>query len=229
MKNIVFLASNLNDIFYKYIENMEYEIIKIEKSLNTYDSISNHPDIFLFSTGEKLIVDASIYDELKEKLGKCVIKGNSQVQNKYPNNIQYNVARVGKYLIHNKKYTDKLIIENSNRKWIDVNQGYSKCNTLIVDDNSIITSDKGIYKEVIANGLDALLISQGYIFLKGLEYGFIGGASVRLKDEIIFYGDISNHPDFKVIKIFIESKNLKIKYFKFLLEDIGSCIVLDRK
>jgi hypothetical protein len=229
MKNIIFLASNLNNKFYRYIESLGYEIIKIEKSSNTYDSISNHPDIFVFSTGRKVIVDYSIYDELKSILGNCVIKGDSRVQKKYPNNIQYNVAKLGEYAIHNKAYTDRKIIENINCKWINVKQGYSKCNTLIVDDNSIITSDKGIYEETIKFGLKVLLIRPGDIILKGLNYGFIGGTSVRIENEIVFYGDIRKHRDYEKIEMFIENRNLKIKYFNFDLEDIGSCIIMERK
>jgi len=228
MKNIIFISENLNKEFYKYIEKYDYEIVKIKKSTNTYESISSHPDIFVFSTDKKIIVDESIYKNLKNKFGDIIIKGDSIVSNKYPNNIFYNVAKVGEFAIHNVKYTDKKIIDYSNFKWINVNQGYSKCNTLVVDDNSIITSDIGIYKEVIKVGINALLIRPGHVILKGLDYGFIGGTAVRINNEIIFYGNIEQHPDYNKISEFIKSRNLNIKSFQFELEDIGSCIKFKR-
>lgn len=226
MEKIIFLSKGLKSEFYDYIESKNYKIIKVKKSNKTYDSISNHPDIFIFSTGKKIIVAPCIYEYLKEKLNEEVhiIKGEEKIKMKYPNNIYYNVARVGEFCIHNLKHTSKKIKEEIDVKWINVNQGYSKCNTLIVDDKSIITSDKGIYKEVIKNDLNGLLIESGNIKLRGLDYGFIGGASIRLDNEIVFYGNIMNHPDFFKIEKFIKDRGLKIKYFKFDLEDIGSGI-----
>jgi hypothetical protein len=70
-----------------------------------------------------------------------------------------------------------------------------------------------------------LLIDKGHIQLQGFDYGFIGGASGRIGDTIIFNGDITQHPDYEKIAAFIEDRDLKIKYFtEYPLEDIGSII-----
>ena len=108
---------------------------------------------------------------------------------------------------------------------IKCRQGYVKCNVVILDDTHIITEDIGIAKSLEETEIDCLLIESGYVKLKGFSYGFIGGASGKLGETIIFNGDLSSHPDFEKIKTFIESLGLRLWYTKsYPLEDIGSII-----
>ncbi|MDB8792035.1 hypothetical protein PN398_15030, partial [Romboutsia sp. 1001216sp1] len=156
-------------------------------------------------------------------------KGNLPIESKYPNNIQYNVCLFGKYAIHNFDYTDKNIlkyIKENNLTMINVNQGYTKCSVCIVDENSIITSDEGIYKEVIKHNIDCLLISKGNIDLFNMNYGFIGGCSGLISHkELAFYGNIKLHPDYDKIYDFVKSKNKEIiSLSDEKLLDLGSLI-----
>ena len=123
------------------------------------------------------------------------------------------------------------ILEYINKKdlvKINIKQGYSKCSICIVDENSIITSDKGIYKSVKEYGIDCLLISSGNINLLELDSGFIGGCTGFIsKNKIGFFGDIKKHPDYESIKKFIKSKNKEIVILsKENLLDLGSIIPL---
>lgn len=217
------------------LKDKNIKLIKTIDCKDTYDAIKYHPDISICKLNDNNIVVApNVYEYYKNKLNHYnfnVIKGESYVSNKYPFNIQYNVAIFGKYAIHNFKYTDKNIleyIEKNNIKKINVNQGYSKCSICIVDENSIITSDNGIYNECIKYNIDCLLIRQGYIDLFNMDYGFIGGCSGLLcNDELSFYGDIKKHPDYKKILNFVKSKNKKIiSLSDENLLDLGSIIPL---
>ena len=231
MRKICFVSAGLEKRFYNYLKKIGFKIFKINPLEVTYESINKHPDIFIFVTNKNIIASPKMYKVLKKDdlISNYLVKGNSLVKEKYPENISYNVFQLKEYAIHNTKYTDSKIKEIVNKKWIDVNQGYSNCSCLRVDDNSFITSDKGIYEKVKEYNIDCLLIRPGYINLKGLDYGFIGGTGFRYNNEIIFYGDISKHPDYEKIKEFINSKGLFIKSFDFYLEDIGSVIkFLDR-
>ena len=113
-------------------------------------------------------------------------------------------------------------------KKINVKQGYCKCSICIVDENSIITSDEGIYKEVIKHDIDCLLIEKGHIDLFELDYGFIGGCSGLInEDTLVFFGNIEKHPNFKEIKNFVSKRNKKIiSLSKEKLIDLGSLIPL---
>ena len=210
----IYISETANPLLIEYLEQQGHIIRIIGMSDITYKPVSSHPDIYMCSMGP----------------GKPVFFGCSEkIGSKYPENIIYNAACTGKYFIHNIKHTDPELLEHVKTKAktieiIDVPQGYTKCNTLIVNECSIITSDVGIYNSCYSK-LDVLLIEKGRIRLQGFDYGFIGGASGRIGDTIVFNGDITQHPDYEKIAAFIESRGLKIKYFtEYPLEDIGSII-----
>lgn len=211
------------------------QIIKTIECKECYEAIKYHPDITICNLGKGIIVAApnvyKYYYDTLNKLGFNIIKGDSYIQNKYPYNINYNVAIFGKYAMHNFKYTDKKILEYIDSKKltkINVNQGYTKCSICIVDENSIITSDEGIYKAISEYDIDCLLISKGNIGLVGLNYGFIGGCIGLInKNKIAFFGDITTHPDYEIIYRFIKFKNKEIiSLSKEKLLDLGSLIPL---
>ena len=217
------------------LNNIGVNILKSTACSNTYDAIKYHPDISVCKLNYNNIVVAPIvYDYYKEVLkpyGFNVICGESTIKNKYPYNIHYNIVILEKFAIHNFKYTDKVIldyIEKNNIEKINVSQGYCKCSICVVDNNSIITSDEGIYKEVIKYGIDCLLIEKGHIDLFELNYGFIGGCSFLLShNELAFLGNIKKHPDYDKILNFLESKNKKlISLSNDKLIDLGSVIQL---
>lgn len=217
------------------LNDLNINIIESTPCIETYDAINCHPDITILKINDNnIIVSPNVYDYYSKKLcplGFNIIKGNSLIKSKYPYNIAYNVAIFGKYAIHNLKYTDKKVLEfldKNNFTKINVKQGYCKCSICIVDENSIITSDEGIYKEVIKHDIDCLLIEKGHIDLFDLSYGFIGGCSGLIsKDDLIFFGDISKHPNYNEIKKFVESKNKNIiSLSDEKLLDLGSLIPL---
>ena len=160
-----------------------------------------------------------------------IISGNKKIGSTYPYDIAYNVARINRAAFHNFIYTDDKILEYYNAngiKLIDVKQGYSKCSICVIAENAIITSDKIIAKAAVSNGYDVLHISEGYIKLKGLNYGFIGGCCGLISKEILAVnGDISQHIDYLKIKEFCEKYNVTIyPLHNGTLEDIGSIIPL---
>ncbi len=217
------------------LKDKNIRLIKTTYCKNTYDAIKYHPDISVCKLdNNNIVVAPNVYEYYKDILS-ChnfnVLKGYSDIQYKYPFNIHYNVAILGKYAVHNFKYTDKNIleyIEKNNIQKINVKQGYSKCSICILDENSIITSDEGIYNECIKYDIDCLLIRKGHIDLFDMNYGFIGGCSGLISNnEIAFYGDIIKHPDYEKILNFVSSKNKKIISLsdEYLL-DLGSIIPL---
>ncbi|MGL5314982.1 MAG: DUF6873 family GME fold protein [Peptostreptococcaceae bacterium] len=219
----------------KSLNRKNIKIIETPECPNTYNAIKHHPDISVCKINDNnIIVAPNVYEYYKEVLDEHnfnVIEGNSVIESKYPNNIQYNVCIFGKYALHNFAYTDKRILDylnDNNFIKINIKQGYSKCSICIVDENSIITSDEGIFEEVKKFDIDCLLIEKGYIDLFDLNYGFIGGCSGLIsKTELAFYGDITKHPDYDKILKFVESKNKSIVCLSNEnLLDLGSIIPL---
>ena len=210
---MIYVSENANENLISYLKTLD-EVTVMQRTDLVYEQVSAHPDIYMCSLKDKVIHAKD--DELGFK---------------YPENCAYNAVCTGKYFIHNLKITSRRLLkeaEDMNLTLLDVPQGYTKCNVVVVNENSIITSDRGIYDRC-KSYLDVLLISEStkedpYILLKGFPYGFIGGTSGRAGEEIIFNGRISDHPDYDKIKTFIESRGLKIREFDHPLEDIGSII-----
>lgn len=229
--NTVCLSEKTNMILKDYLRIRGYEIIEVGKTEAVYDAVSRHADIYLCKIGDELIVSPEQYPLIREDLARCRVPysvGACPLGRRYPASIKYNAAQLGGYLIHLTSCTDSMILDKAKKaglKPIHVKQGYTKCNLVIVDENSCITSDKGMAAVLSDYGIDILLITQGHVKLPGFPYGFLGGASGRVGSEILFNGDLSAHPDFKIIKDFIEKRGLKAVWFKdYPLEDVGSMI-----
>ena len=177
--------------------------------------IASHADLYYCRLGAD--TDAPVFKGIPENVGSA-----------YPKDCIYNAACTGKFFIHRLDITAPALLkaaEESGMRMIDVPQGYTKCSTLIVDEDSIVTSDRGIEKKCSAAGMDVLLVTPGHVELEGFRYGFIGGASGRIEDTILFEGDLSRHPDFEKIEEFIRLKGLACEYNKDMpLTDIGSII-----
>ena len=208
----IYLSEYANPILISYLKSQGYDISYVYSAPYTYDSVSAHPDIYLCKMGFRKV----FYGNVK------------QIGYDYPDNVKFNAVVMGKYFIHNLKFTSKDLLEEAKRldkKTINVEQGYTKCNMAVIDNNSAITSDEGIASALEDTGIDLLVIEPGHILLKGQEYGFIGGASGRVGKEMIFHGNLSAHPDFEKIAAFVKKHDCELKYFEeFELEDIGSII-----
>lgn len=208
-------------------------IIETPNCSNLYEAVSAHPDMLIHHIGgDEIIVAPNIYYDMYKKLEGLnlkVIQGDTMLKSTYPDNVAYNVGRIGKIAIHNFKYTDKKIIkrlEEKELKLINVKQGYAKCSICIVNEKAIITSDRGIARELEKHDIDVLLIRSGYVDLPGLDYGFVGGASGLIDNKkILFCGDIREHPDFKIIKKFLRKYSVSFEVVEDKkLIDIGSII-----
>lgn len=150
------------------------------------------------------------------------------MQGKYPQNAAFCAVFLDNYLFHRLDITSKKILREAEKQSlskINVRQGYTKCSCITVDGSAVITSDDGIYEKMKRlPDISVLKVSAGHVLLPGFDYGFIGGACGRVGDEIIFNGDISAHPDYDEICVFIQERGLKIKGFSHPLRDIGTIV-----
>lgn len=226
MKYLI-IDKRLRKVEKEALKILGYELIELEKSDRVYEEISSHVDIFCTKIKNKLIVEESKYKYIKNKLEDTIepVQGESSVSKDYPYDIPYNICIIGNRAIHNFEYTDKQILEilkKENFELINVNQGYSNCSIAVIDENSIITNDIGIYNKLKKCGLDILFLDYelDIKLLKENNYskmkGFIGGAISRVGDNIFISGDLNKIDIENKIRNFIERKNLQIIDFKDL-------------
>lgn len=202
----------------KKLPDVLFHPFSVPKNNNVYESIIYHPDIYLFQLNQKIIIHSKGLPgetlDLLKKSGMELIEGKRIPNGIYPDTAYYNAVSIGNYFLHNLKYTDPVILDNAKKQGfeiINVSQGYVRCSVVILNDNTVITSDNGIAESLKKLNFNVLKISQGSVELPGEKYGFLGGASGLMPDgRVLFVGDIDYHPDVLKIKAFLY--NHKVNY-----------------
>lgn len=231
MKKIAIISENATNISFN-----DCKIISLPCASHLPPPLSYHADMLLFIGFNTLFTHTEYYksnkniiDETASLLHLSLCVSDEYTAQSYPHDVLFNAVLLKDKLICNKKTVSKHILEHAekhNCEIINVNQGYTKCSTLIVSDNAIITSDIKIHKEALGHNIESLLISCGGIELLPYEYGFIGGTSGYDENNIYFYGDISKHQDYNAIKEFVQSHNKNIVTLNNgRLCDIGSIFI----
>ena len=208
------------------LKELGYKLIEIKQSKKVYEEISSHVDIFTCKIGSKLIVEPTQFENIKSQLqAQNIGQGNEAIQNKYPFDIKYNVCLIGKKALHNFEYTDSKIkeeLQQQGYELINTTQGYTNCSIAVIDENSAIVKDKGLYKILEKHNIDVLYLQYepDIKLLNGEGYsqrkGFIGGVISRIDNKIFISGDLNKIDLNEQIRKFIEKINLEIIDFKGL-------------
>ena len=234
-----YISPSAYDEIKEFISRNGYKVIEVNYPGQVSEPVSTHPDIFMCKIEFSNISNNSRFfcGDIK-KLGK-----------KYPDEAIYNACATGKYFVHNLKISDSGILDWADQnelEFVDVPQGYTRCNLLPVGPSNFITSDRGIFKLLSKAEADVLLISNKNIVLKGYDYGFLAGCAGIISTNknfehlpscygyslvksaeytVIFNGDLSAHPDFKEIIDYINNCGLNALWVRGKkLADIGSIL-----
>lgn len=229
-----FVDYRISDEEFENLKKLNCKVIKCEPSSALYDAICGHPDILLHFINNNTVIihkeTSNAFEYLLKKLKLTVMRSEKILMEKYPKDIILNGVNTTDFFMHNLANTDPILLENvKGKSLINVNQGYTKCSTVVLNQNAFITSDNSIYTALTTEGYDVLLIQPGHIHLPGLNYGFIGGTcGMYDSDTIIFYGSINHHPDKETILSFLKKHNVTPVYLSNSpLIDRGSIFFID--
>jgi len=217
MKHAALIDPGLSEDVYRCLGEYNFDVVKVPLCDRVDSPISGHPDIQFFLAKGICFAQPQTPAYFLKKIEKYfdIRVCSSFLEKKYPNDISYNIAFTGKYAFHKTEFTDQAILkyfDEHNITVIDVPQGYSKCSTLIVDEQSIITSDRKIHEQAQKHGLSSLKIKHGHIKLPGYSYGFIGGISGTTDEHVFLTGNIDRHPDRDRISDFIKSRGKELVF-----------------
>lgn len=180
----------------------------------TYESVSCHPDIFIFQESNHLIVAPNAPASLIETLTRLNIRfetGISNVGTQLSDSCFYNCIATTDHLFHRKGYTDESIQKYAQSKtFIPLPQSYTRCSMLALNEKCFITSDAGIDKQLRANGFETVLFSPNEIQIAVHKHGFLGGTCGRSDDKILFLGNPLLHQDGDKLCHFIEMNGLEV-------------------
>ena len=164
-----YVSEKANKELTDYLLSEGLKIVFVSKTADVSDPVSCHPDIYY------CLLKNGIYEGDPSLLSET-----------YPGDVLYNASALGPYLICSKNTSEDLI-EKSGLTPVFVRQGYVKCNLAVLDDSHVITEDRGIAKTLESlPGIECLLIDEGGVVLPGFDHGFIGGATGRMGNKMIF-------------------------------------------
>ena len=232
---LMLVDGRISEYMLHILSSFNIDLILTDECESLNPSISYHPDIQLHPLGNKdIVVSPNMYLNIKEKLSKYqfnIVCGNSILRSNYPEDIAYNIGRIGNFCFHNLKHTDSVLTRNlqyNGIKFVNIKQGYTKCSMAIINKTAVITSDRGIHSKALENHMDSLLISPGYIALQGKNYGFIGGCTGLIAPGLLaITGSLKMHPDYAEIKEFLTKHKVETLYLSDHMPiDLGSLIPL---
>lgn len=213
------------------LHNLGFSPFWLPKNPELDPRLGFHTDLSVFLYDKNIVLSLHLYNinelvNLLTNRGYTVLCCEKEQKTVYPDDVNLCAAVVGDRLLHNSKYTDKIIKSIQSLKPLHINQGYARCTLLSVGDG-IITADQGIANKAEAAGIDVLRIRDGEIELDGFDTGFIGGASFVAGNTVYFTGDIYKHPDSDAIAEFISRHGLSIcSLTSGALFDIGGAVYL---
>ena len=228
--DVVIIASSLMPEPAKESLSKMGSVTWLEPSDLAYPSISSHPDIFFFCHNERhcdsVIYAENVHINLPESIKTK--KGDNPVGHKYPETCHYNAVGIGNILIHNLLHTDLSILEAYGKLWtksvqLNVNQGYTRCNLLALNETNYITSDFGIKRVLEENGFKVFYVDPHQIALPGHDHGFFPGCCGLVDDTVVVCGALKHLKECKELRKFIRRNNMKIiELYDGELVDVGS-------
>lgn len=189
------------------------DVFELESSGIVYDSISGHPDIFMFQKDNLVIIAPNTPKTLIEELKKYRIpflRGREKLGLKFPETAWYNAVSNSKYFIHRHQHTSNCILrQTTDKQFLPVPQAYTRCNLFPLPDDSFITSDEGIKGSLRQFGLEVHYFESHDIILNGQKHGFLGGALGSFNNEVYIIGGLDHYSQGEKLKELLDSKSLK--------------------
>ncbi len=214
------------------LEKQVDAVFQFESEGITFNSISGHPDIFIYQDESNLVVAPNAPLPLLEFFITHKISytfGEKKVEKTFENSVLYNCISTEHYLFHKSGFTDSSIIKlNQGKEFIHLPQAYTRCSLTHLGNNKYITSDKGIEKELIKKRLDCFFFPPEQISIKDHSHGFLGGTNGLLNNKLFFIGNIDLHKQGFALRNYIEKSGIEIvSLCNSLLYDGGGILFID--
>ncbi len=152
----------------------------------------------------------SVQDARFKRLGEKVVRGTLSLKKDYPFDSAYNAVKLKNHFFHKLRNTEPKILDALTCEKVNVGQGYTRCSTMVLTENAVITEDIGLALHYKTLGYEVLIIEKGHVILPGFNYGFFGGSGGVVENKLVINGALRHHPDGDAILQFVHSHGLKI-------------------
>lgn len=224
----VLIDCNLSIEAQKMLESLNIRTVKTIPVKSITDSTATHPDMQFSIIGDKtaLVCDC-VFEYYKDLLPEFNLIPITGICSPYPDDCLINITVINDKCFMTNYQKEKLDYLNC-FKVVKVRQGYTKCNICILNESSIITSDKSISASAINSGFNVYFLPDNQIKLVGYDHGFWGGACGLIDKNLMFFtGDITRLDCYgTLIKILKKEKIEPVYPSDISLMDNGSIIPL---
>ena len=186
-------------------------VIDFETDGIVYDSISGHPDIFMFQWPGGVVVSPDLpekYTDVLQKKNANIVTGSIKNGRKYPDTAHYNALYTSYGILHNTRLTTPEI-RQAHKNLIHCNQAYTRCNAIQAGD-LIITSDRGIEEALKNNNIPVIYVNPDNIILPGFRNGFFGGCCGIIDNTLFVCGSISFLEEEHTMRARLTEQNISI-------------------
>ncbi len=193
-----FISQLLPEYIEKELNDMLIKTYRLGKSSNMSGELAYHPDILINNFRKGLWICESNAQYIPKNIPRSIIReSETELNDLYPYDCPFNNFRIAHSLVCGKSadYLIKAYAKYEEYRTIFVPQNYTKCCTIPVTNNAIITCDYYIGKIMRQNGFDVLTLEDTIeIGLRGYSHGLIGGCAAKLSNNLIcFMGDIDSY------------------------------------
>ncbi len=199
------------------IENLKShvdDVFQFESKGLTYNSISGHPDIFIYQDKSNIVVAPNAPFKLLNFLNDHKVSytfGKKNVAENLIGSVLYNCISTEFCFFHKLGFADPSIVEiNRKKEFVNLPQAYTRCSLTHLGNNKFITSDKGIQKKMLEKKLDCFYSPPEQISIIDHKHGFIGGANGVVNNKIFFNGNIDLHAEGLELRNYIENLGVEI-------------------
>ncbi len=180
----------------------------------TYESVSCHPDIFLYQDSRSLVLAPNAPKALLEALSAHSVPfvvGKSEVGFTLSDSCYYNCVATEQTFFHRKGFTDEVVGRmNAEKRFVELPQSYTRCSMLPISEEAFVTSDAGIHRVLLREGFSSFLFSPEKIRIAVHKYGFLGGTCGKMENKLIFMGNPLMHEDGASLCRFVEARGCEI-------------------
>lgn len=206
----VLIDGRMNDECERSLALRGFYPIRLPRHKGLPEAISSHPDSLVFFCNDTLITPSEycecapyVFTDIRDRHKDIrLIFSADELGSSYPEDAKMNALVHSSVLFAREKSLSPAIKDyclSAGCKLTNVSQGYPACSALTFG-TAALTSDMGLHRAFLSEGIDSTLIECGGILLPPYEYGFIGGASGVYKDKIYFIGDYKTHPSASLIE-----------------------------
>ena len=186
------------------LSRLGFSVITLPRDSRLGEAVSSHTDMLLFRHGRN-IIGSGCYFEKNAALGATlrsigfnITESDASPARDYPHDAIFNALVIADMLFCKADTVCRDVVEYAQAQGlrvIGVKQGYPACTTLPLGEGAAITSDGGMARALMREGIDAILVEQSEkILLPPYKNGFIGGAAASLGKKIYFFGNIETLP-----------------------------------